>query len=741
VNSGKTLTFSDLFNEVKFVEIPIIQRDYAQGRESASDVREQFLHAIYDTLSQSFDELEQPLDLDFVYGSLEGDEQEKFSLLDGQQRLTTLFLLHWYLAYKEGNIKEFKQLLLNEGRSRFTYQTRPSSAEFFDALVSQSFDLTAVLTSDFPKNTILSKTIIDCKWFFLSWKLDPTIQSCLVVLDTIHSLFSESDGFYDRLTQKENPYITFQFLNLMDFGLSDELYIKMNARGKPLTAFENFKAWLLGYVDKQGFSQVPNDLDVKIDMEWTDIFWRMRKDKQIEVDPQYLKFFKMMALFRLSEKAELSGFRVNSKDERWINILRSSLYVSISQFEEMQCFDDELLKNLYKFLEYYRKFADVQEKALFNQLLDSSDYLTLTRFYALYAFISQLDNIDDWEQHHITELTNWLRLTRNLVINTRIDDSTNLVRAIQSLDNLASHSMSIYNALSTMDEREIVFFNRVQCKEEILKAKLILETLDWLPLFEQYENHSYFYGQIGFLLQYSKTGEDVYDQNKFNEYAKKASILFSDKLIETRDFLLQRAMLTFGDYLIDVGTARSFCLPASGSARVRDENWRKVFGNQTLKNLLDALGDDTIISLNDIISKAKVHDWRQYFISCPEAIKYCGQRVIHRQNDTIYLLTKSTMRSYHSELKTFVLNIELNRKASDIVLGSIVKNSNYIDVYGDDVPSISIRNWKEGYLSITYRGKFMVSYRDNENNVIEHDYKGVPDELITLMDEIDNLGV
>ena len=36
--------------------------------------------------------------------------------------------------------------------------------------------------------------------------------------------------------------ITFQLLKLDEFGLSDDLYIKMNARGKPLTNFETFKA-------------------------------------------------------------------------------------------------------------------------------------------------------------------------------------------------------------------------------------------------------------------------------------------------------------------------------------------------------------------------------------------------------------------------------------------------------------------------------------------------------------------
>ena len=41
---------------------------------------------------------------------------------------------------------------------------------------------------------------------------------------------------------EERPAITFQLLPLEHFGLTDDLYIKMNARGKPLTPFETFKA-------------------------------------------------------------------------------------------------------------------------------------------------------------------------------------------------------------------------------------------------------------------------------------------------------------------------------------------------------------------------------------------------------------------------------------------------------------------------------------------------------------------
>ena len=64
----------------------------------------------------------------------------------------------------------------------------------------------------------------------------------LVMLDAIHEKYMDSTDFYNKLSRTDNPPISFQFIELKDFGLSDNLYIKMNARGKELTPFENFKA-------------------------------------------------------------------------------------------------------------------------------------------------------------------------------------------------------------------------------------------------------------------------------------------------------------------------------------------------------------------------------------------------------------------------------------------------------------------------------------------------------------------
>jgi uncharacterized protein with ParB-like and HNH nuclease domain len=86
-------TFWD-FLKNNLIEIPIIQRDYAQGRLGKENLRKSFLADLKKALDDNA-----KMKLDFVYGSI---ENIKLNPLDGQQRLTTLWLLHWYVALRVG---------------------------------------------------------------------------------------------------------------------------------------------------------------------------------------------------------------------------------------------------------------------------------------------------------------------------------------------------------------------------------------------------------------------------------------------------------------------------------------------------------------------------------------------------------------------------------------------------------------------------------------------------------------
>ena len=122
---NKQYYFLELLEKVG-IKIPIIQRDYVQGRENAKSIRENFLKNLFDVISKN-----KSLNLDFIYGTI---KDNYLIPLDGQQRLTTIFLLHYYLALKE---KKLDDNLKNKLK-KFTYETRISSREFCKLLIENN---------------------------------------------------------------------------------------------------------------------------------------------------------------------------------------------------------------------------------------------------------------------------------------------------------------------------------------------------------------------------------------------------------------------------------------------------------------------------------------------------------------------------------------------------------------------------------------------------------------------------
>ena len=153
------------------VIIPQIQRDYAQGREDKESLRREFLGDLLNVLSS---DAPRELNLDFVYGYI--DNGHCFYPLDGQQRLTTLWPLYWYLCPVEELDKSRAWL------SKFSYRTRISATRFCEKLVENADNIKRALSEE------VSKVITELPWFRVSWHQDPTVKGMLVVLDAIQRL-------------------------------------------------------------------------------------------------------------------------------------------------------------------------------------------------------------------------------------------------------------------------------------------------------------------------------------------------------------------------------------------------------------------------------------------------------------------------------------------------------------------------------------------------------------------------
>jgi hypothetical protein len=677
------IVFADLLQRCQRVEIPLIQRDYAQGRPVEKDVREGFLKALHAALSLPEESADLPLNLDFIYGSMEGADKQCFLPLDGQQRLTTLFLLHWYLAWLDDCLKDFRSRMWDGKHSRFTYGVRPSSSEFFDAIVSfnplQSVSQISSVRRHFE----------DQPWFYLHWRLDPTIQSSLLMLDAIHSRFKDSSGLYSRLVDSQKPVITFQLLPLEHFGLTDDLYIKMNARGKPLTTFETFKARFEDLLHelfpndtrafKDGVLSIKEFFSLQMDTQWTRFFWVYKDNTSNTFDQALMNLF--WVLIRVSLNPSDPSFSTDTSALR-----TKSTPGTYTTFHDRGWLSRAFAENLICLLEAWSANGEftpqLPDQTYFNELAFFKGAVhdpTGVEFSNLILFAGFLFYLKEHEGNVRPEsLQEWMRVVFNLTHGSDIERE-DFGRCIQGLQKLVPHSQNILRYLAEM---EIVplGFSPQQVREEVLKARLLRGQADWRTHLLSAEKHGYFRGQIEFLLDFSgvvrhlkavpiETWDDALHrgfQESFQQYLKKSQRMFNEQgLVYTQDELWRRALLVVGDYLLPMGRNYSFI---TDSASYHD-SWKRFLQYPTmnrafLKSLWDRLDADQPIGLqlNQIIGDTdKLEAWRAAVVRHPGTIAYCGQKEVRRDDNgfEVYLLKKQRMSGAHAELFSYALYLDL----------------------------------------------------------------------------------
>ena len=251
--------------------IPIIQRDYVQGMEddNINQIRENLLEDIKNSIHNN-----EPMEFDFIYGST--DEDNNLSLLDGQQRMTTLFLLYWYFASKENKLNEEVRNMLK----KFSYKNRISTRDFCKNLLEHDIVI--------KKDEDISEIIKNKTWFFFEWEKDPTVKNMLHMLNCINKKMYNEEAF-DKLTNNENNLISFYFRPLEKFNLTDDLYIKMNSRGKKLTNFEIFKSKIIEIMKKYKQDDLLIEFKNNIDNKWTDLLWEYRDKQKNTIDKPFIR--------------------------------------------------------------------------------------------------------------------------------------------------------------------------------------------------------------------------------------------------------------------------------------------------------------------------------------------------------------------------------------------------------------------------------------------------------------------
>ena len=724
--------YNEFISKKQDILIPSIQRDYVQGssKNLAKGIIQSFLGTLVKALIG-----EKSINLTYIYGY---NENNCFVPIDGQQRLTTLWLLYTYIYAHNGLTIPIK----------LKYESREFAQDFLEILPEH---LKEILACKEVNN--LKQAIIDAPWYISSWSKDLTVESCINTLNEIHKLLYNNEDVGGLMNGISCNNITFSFYRL-DGKMNADTYIKMNGRGRILSDFENLKSWLDDFVEKEfdPDSNFCSEWKKKMDNDWASMFWVNRNKTQAhpeEIDDEQLRYFyNMLYIYWMKQKSP--KFITNPEDRSRIAELleiRDSNKIEDVVLEHIRKSDSfgyslYILEELHlitcDFIEYFSKATDAicDNYARINELsptianmwrkvddhvrltysifFDSESEITYATLVLANALISYVIKYRKQCEH----LEDWLRVWRNLTENHTISNS-NINTILQKTDEFIEiGEEDILNQLVSQ-EIELPFPKKI-VDEEIEKAKQIAFE-GWKEKIYNAENFSNFHGAISFLIT-----DDTGTLGDWNNFDKKWKFI-SEKLYVSNG---QKDEPNW-EYLCNyVSYADCKIIPKilNDFSSTKGE-WRKNLLNPDLYEvnhhflLQDGhihLDEDMVFDLYNLLGIIKSPVWiMNNWQGCKYVLTNYQRRLESFSNGWVYVIN-TKRNKYVDELK----ELERQGVVSDVIIPSC---------YGDECITINDTHYYRGlYTDFMYRD---VQYRLKESSIVKTYGEGIYSEMTNIIND------
>lgn len=559
--TGETYNLSELFSGERKIIVPDLQRDYCWGDSIHTPEKKELVSGFIKTLLDLFDSpIQQVISLGLIYGYEE--PQSHIQLCDGQQRITTLFLLLGVLNKHSGN-NAFKHLLISNFEYKYddrepylNYAIRESSLYFISDLVCHFFISRASIIDEEEIKDFRDIQSECNHWFFGEYNLDPSIKSMINAIQIIYNELGDRlndtewvKRFGDYLAHK----LSFLYYDMETRRNGEETFVVINTTGEPLTATQNLKPRVLSArINKDCESVIVEGKKKTLASAWEDIenfFWIYTKEENGNDtgDAGFQEFLRWVVILHNIDKGD---------SESVSDILATGKY----------SFDAEQI-SFYEILEYWQVIKTLFESNEYSVF--SKDFLSpreeeIQKGKDKVRALKQIDcfkflPVVEYCKVHRCDFTsrNTLRLYQFVQNLARLD---NVSRAINSLVyhivDMSKHCDDIIDLLQ-YDCNKTLF-----TEEERIKLTLLKNCQNNNEKREEMEE--YFWslqsdrildGEIINLIKWSII-DDVFDFDTFKMYGGLYQRVFSqnDSLN-----LLRRSLLTIGlsNYPSDNG--KSLC--------------------------------------------------------------------------------------------------------------------------------------------------------------------------------------
>lgn len=500
----------------KNILIPALQRDYVQASDDnlSEGIISNLVHDMYEATCGK-----KVVDLNYIYGY---SKNGCFIPIDGQQRLTTLWLFHLYLRELCHRSDDFPLL---------EYMTREYAKDFFCELQHPGRLFSAIENAHKREHSCSLREEIEehCAWFIPSWKYDISIESALNALSVMDSLYPiswDAKDLWKSIEQTE--CINFTFMEME--GINTDLYIKMNGRGRPLSEFEKIKSWLDNVVDEKGektieLSDIREEWKSKMDNEWQDLFWDNRNKSQKhqeEIDDEELRmFYNLLYLYwmrnknrkfiddstedGLYQRKQLAGLLEIENHQEIESILMSRMgretefSLPLYVLQKTNLVTKDFIRWFYNAMNGIVGFKDEINALPQNIKVGScnldvdDDHTFIYRLFmddaASYKLCLEYAIIIFCTSPNTMFLDSWMRVWKNLILNSSIS-SESLANALNTIESYSGVDIiKVMQECSPGQSFNAKGFNSTQITEETKKAKLLYNPVWETPIYEAEQCH------------------------------------------------------------------------------------------------------------------------------------------------------------------------------------------------------------------------------------------------------------
>lgn len=562
------------------VVIPGIQRHYVQGANNpkAESVRKQFIKEIFTAIEKKQNEF----NLHFIYGPINTNGEDSFVPVDGQQRLTTLWLIARYAAEKAepSDRKDLLSLL-----SRFTYEDRINAKRFCQALTCE--DSRWDITQD-PNPDILCQD-----WFVDYWKEDETVASMIRMLSTI---YEEWNKHQDSITAEDilEAIASKIRFNLKIDAFGDDIYMKMNARGLQLTQWENFKGKF-----SEDLCEDKKEWWVKEMEELSNRFFTCSDEQHELPDNAFFALYARIMAYEAKKTGvdcgngikELAAYTHNTWSQIELPFVPYSDFSGITNNESIaSTVAATCVKMIKTVLDRYQEIVPYfGDRTLFETFFHPKNKNDLDFTLCCYEYFKKFDNIET------KDFLKALRLMWNILENVQ-DNRVELVKKIIDLEDKTLYSRQIKKIIGSnapeQAEEEAEKAIQMHYNDKSMPNDWNEEKLgswsNWNDAIEKAEEYAFFHGSIRFLYEKNSNGKTTWE-NFATKLSNCMDLFVSEGLSEDKKVKANQVLISHCEDWKKLIRKPVF--------DAKNESWKQVLTDSSLSECVNGL----LLSPNEIV--------------------------------------------------------------------------------------------------------------------------------------------